>query len=127
MPNMREKMELSISNYFEDQLLESQEKTQLEFAKIVKENHDEFEEAINIIIQKGKSDEFVDKVMPIIEQKYATDMKASVRNVLGSLREINDRIDKLSKGGELNPIEEQQKHILGLARLLRERGFGTVE
>jgi uncharacterized protein (DUF2267 family) len=127
MPNMRESMESSIAQYFEAQLEDSEQMTRDQFASILKDHKDEFEDAISIIIQEGKSDEFVDRVMPIIEQNYASDMKESVRNVLGSLREINERLDKLSEGGTLNPIEEQQKHILGLARLLRERGFGSTE
>ena len=85
----------------------------------MEENRADFKDAIDVIVKDGGSDEFMDKIMPIIEREYAPDMKDSVSNALSAIQELNRRIEKLSMGLELNPIEEQQKHILGLTRLLR--------
>jgi hypothetical protein len=120
MPSMREKAETTIVGYFDEQLERSEKLTTEQFSKIMEENRDEFEEAIGIIMEEGSSDEFVTKIMPIIEKRYAPEMKANVSNVLGGLQDINRRLRKLAKSKTLNPIEEQQKHILGLTRLLRE-------
>ncbi len=119
MPSMRKKAETSIVGYFDDQLERSEKLTTDQFSKIMEENRAEFQEAIGIIMEEGSSDEFVSKIMPIIEKRYAPEMKANVSNVLGGLQDINRRLRKLAKGDSLNPIEEQQKHILGLTRILR--------
>ena len=120
MPSLREKTEESVAQYFDAQLQISQNMTRKEFAKIMRDNRDDFEDAINLIIEEGKSSEFVDRVMPIIEENYAADMKANVAKALGGLQDINRRIDRLARGKNLNPIEQQQRQILGLTRRLRE-------
>jgi|GEM_PF-1486062 len=120
MPGLRENAEVAIAGYFDRQLQETQVATRTEFTKIMHDHHDEFEEAINLIAEEDRSDEFVKQVLPIIEENYAAEMRANVSNVLGILQEFNVRIDKLAKGTELNPIEEQQRHILGLTRLLQQ-------
>lgn len=120
IPTFREKAEASIIKYFDEQLENSQDMTRDQFAKIMEDNRDQFKDAIDVIVEEGTSEEFVNKIMPIIEEKYAPDMKANVSNVLGGLQDINRRLRKLARSKELNPIEEQQKHILGLTRLLRE-------
>jgi len=119
MPTIREKAEITFTQYFDEQVLATKDMTRTEFAKIVENNRGEFKEAIDTLVQQGKSDEFVAKVMPIIEQQYATDMQSQVQDVLGGLQFINEQLDKLSANKELNPIEQQQRYILGLARLMR--------
>jgi hypothetical protein len=120
MPSFREKAEITFNQYFDEQVEKTKELTRSEFANIVENNRGDFQEAIDTLVQRGKSDEFVAKIMPIIEQQYATDMKTQVSNVLGGLQFINQQLDKLSTGQDLNPIEQQQRYILGLTRLMRE-------
>ena len=120
MPSIREKAEISFNQYFDDQVQETRKLTRSEFGKVVENNRGEFKEAIDTLVERGKSDEFVSKIMPIIEEQYATDMKMHVTNVLGGLQFINQQLDKLSSDEELNPIEQQQRYILGLTRLMRE-------
>lgn len=127
MPAIRKNAEASFTQYFNEELNQSHDLAQIEFARVVRDNRSDFSEAINIIIKDGKSEAFVDKVLPIIEKNYARDMKASVADVLGGLRTINAQLDRLSEGEDLNLIEQQQKHILGLTRLLRENGFGSSQ
>lgn len=119
MPKMRESAEESFTQYFDEQVQKTKEFTRAEFSKIVTDNRSDFDEAINMLVEKGKSDEFVAKVMPIIEQQYAADMPTQVSNVLGGLQFINQQLEKLALGQDLNPIEQQQRYILGLARLMR--------
>ena len=121
MPTFREKAETSIADYLDKQLEQTHAVTEQEFAKLMDNNRVDFAEAIEIIIKDGGSDEFVEKIMPVIEREYAPDMKASVSNALGAIQELNRRVEKLARGTNLNPVEEQQKHILGLTRLLREQ------
>jgi hypothetical protein len=120
MPTLREKTEESVAQYFDSQLQAGQNMTRGEFEIILRDNRDDFEEAINLIVEEGNSDEFVDQVLPIIEKNYGRDMKANVAKVLGGLQDMSRRIDKLARGKNLNPIEEQQRQILGLTRRLRD-------
>jgi hypothetical protein len=119
MPSFRTKAETTIVEYLDEQLEKTHATTEQEFVKLMEENRADFKDAIDVIVKDGGSDEFMDKIMPIIEREYAPDMKDSVSNALSAIQELNRRIEKLSMGLELNPIEEQQKHILGLTRLLR--------
>jgi hypothetical protein len=116
VPAFREKAELAIADYFDRQLSETQDSTKKEFSKIMRNNREEFEEAINLIVESDKPEEFVDTVLPIIEENYATDMRANVSSVLGGLQDFNERLDHLAEGENLNPLEQQQRHILGLTR-----------
>jgi hypothetical protein len=120
MPTLREKTEESVAQYFDSQLQAGQNMTRGEFEIILRDNRDDFEEAINLIVEEGNSDEFVDQVLPIIEKNYGRDLKANVAKVLGGLQDMSRRIDKLARGKNLNPIEEQQRQILGLTRRLRD-------
>lgn len=121
MPTFREKTEESVAEYFDDQLQVGQNMTRKQFEVILRDNRDDFEEAINMIVEEGKSDEFVDQVLPIIERNYGRDMKSNVAKVLGGLQDLNRRLDKLARGKNLNPIEQQQRQILGLTRKLRDQ------
>ncbi|MDG1873360.1 MAG: hypothetical protein P8J27_05590 [Mariniblastus sp.] len=120
MPEIRKKAETTLQQYFDEQLSRTKDLTRSEFAKIVQANREDFEEAINIIVEENKSDEFVAKVMPIIEQQYATDMKGQINDVLGGLQFINGQLDTLAAGKDLNPIQQKQRYILGLTRLVRQ-------
>ncbi len=120
MPNLRETAEGTIANYFDRQLDETQTATRREFTRIMQEHRDVFEEAINLVVEDNKADEFSDKILPIIEENYAVDLRSNVANVLGGLQEFNKRLDKLAAGKDLNPIEEQQRHIIGLTRMAQE-------
>lgn len=80
----------------------------------------DFADAINMMVAGGDSAVFTEKVMPLIEEAYAPEMKESVLNTLGILQEINRRMEKLAAGKDLNEIELQQRKILGLTRLLRD-------
>lgn len=119
MPSFREKAEVTFAQYFDDKVQETRELTREEFAKVVENNRADFQEAVDTLVQEGKSDEFVAKIMPIIEQQYAAGLHSQVSNVLGGLQFINQQLDKLSSEQELNPIQQQQKYILGLTRLMR--------
>ena len=119
MPSFREKAESSIVKYLDEQLEKTHATTEQEFVKLMDENRADFKEAIDVIVKDGGSDEFMNKIMPIIEKEYAPDMQDSVSNALSAIHDLNRRIERLSMGQDLNPIEEQQKHILGLTRLLR--------
>ena len=120
MPKFREKTEATVEEYFDAQLELGENMTRREFEIILRDNRDDFEEAINMIVEEDRADDFVDQVLPIIERNYAGEMKANVSRVLGGLQDMNRRLDKLARGKNLNPIEEQQRQILGLARRLRE-------
>ena len=120
MPTLREKAETTIVDYLDEQLEKTQSQTGAGFAEIMDQNRGSFSDAIDIIVKEGSSDEFVNKVMPIIEENYAPEMKDSVMNTLGMLQQINRRMEKLARGQNLNEIEQQQRRILGLTRLLRE-------
>ena len=119
MPTFRTKAESTIVKYHDEQLEKTHATTEQEFVKLMDENRADFKDAIEVVMKEGGSDEFMEKIMPIIEREYAPDMKDSVSNALSAIQELNRRIEKLSMGLELNPIEDQQKHILGLTRLLR--------
>lgn len=120
MPSIRATAEDTIAGYFDQQLDETQSATRREFSRIMQEHREVFEEAINIVVEDNKADEFSDKILPIIEENYAGDLRSSVANVLGGLQDFNKRLDKLAAGKDLNPIEEQQRHIIGLTRLVQE-------
>ena len=120
MPELRERTEATVEEYFDTQLEIGENMTRREFEVILRDNRDDFEEAIDMIVEQDRADDFVDHILPIIEKNYAGDMKANVSQVLGGLQDMNRRIDKLARGKNLNPIEEQQRQILGLARRLRE-------
>jgi hypothetical protein len=120
MPRMREQAETTFTVYFDEQVQKTKDLTRVEFAKIVEDNRGDFKEAIDTLVQEGKSDDFVKKIMPLIEQQYAADMTTQVQNVLGGLQFINEQLDKLAEGENLNPIEKQQRYILGLTRLIRQ-------
>jgi len=121
MPSFREKAETSIIQYLDEQLEKTHASTEQEFVKLMDENRADFRDAIGVIIKEGGSDEFVEKIMPIIEKEYAPTMKDSVSNALSAIQELNRRVEKLSMGQQLNSIEKQQRHILGLTRLLRKQ------
>lgn len=121
MPTLRERAEIAIDEYLDEQLVKTQQQTEVGFAELMDKHRNAFADAIDIIIKEGTSDEFVEKVLPIIEENYAPEMKDSVMNTLGALQDINVRMEKLARGQDLNPIEEQQRHILGLTRLLRQQ------
>ncbi len=121
MPSMREQAEVTITNYLDEQLEQTHAMTESEFLKLMENNRADFSEAIDMIVKNGGSDEFIDKIMPIIEKEYAPDMKTSVSNAMGAIQELNRRVEKLARSSELNPVEIQQRHILGLTRLLREQ------
>ena len=121
MPMLREKAEATITQYLEDQLNQTEQQTSAGFVNLMDENRADFAEAIDLVVKEGSSDDFVDKVMPLIEQNYAPHMKTTAKDTLGILEQINQRVERLARGQNLNVIEEQQKHILGLTRLLREQ------
>jgi hypothetical protein len=121
MPMLREKAETTIVSYLDEQLEKTQQQTGTGFSELMDQNRGSFADAIDIIVKEGSSDEFVEKVMPIIEENYAPEMKSSVLNALGTLQDINRRMEKLARGQNLNEIEEQQRHILGLTRMLRQQ------
>lgn len=122
MPMLREKAETSIVDYIDDQLNQTKQLTSKGFTELMDNNRADFNDAINIIVKEGSSDEFVNKVLPIIEENYAPEVKESALNTLGVIQDINRRMEKLARGQNLNEIEQQQRHILGLARLLRDQG-----
>ncbi len=119
LPSLREKTEESLAQFFDNQLQSRQKKTRREFAMVLRDNRDDFENAINIIVEQNDSSQFVDQVMPIIEKNYGAELKANVGEALSGLREANRRIVELAQGKDLNLIEQQQRQILGLLRLLR--------
>ena len=121
IPSIREKAESTIVQYLDEQLEKTQQQTGSGFADLMDKNRASFQEAIDIIIKEEGSDEFVNKIMPIIEDNYAPEIRDSVANTLGTLQDVNRRMKKLARGQNLNEIELQQKHILGLTRLLRDR------
>ena len=121
MPSFREKAETAIVQYLDEQLEKTQQQTASGFADLMDENRGSFAEAIDIIVKEEGSDEFVNKIMPIIEDNYAPELKDSVTSTLGTLQDLNRRMKKLARGQNLNEIEQQQKHILGLTRLLRDQ------
>lgn len=104
MPTLREKAEVAIGQYFDDQVQQSQDIARREFTRLIEENRKDFDEAIKIISEEGKSEEFVSKVMPLIEKQSGNDIQTQVTNVLGGLEFINEQLAKLSRGQDLNPI-----------------------
>ncbi|MEM7781785.1 MAG: hypothetical protein AAF939_11020 [Planctomycetota bacterium] len=120
IPGFSENLEATVEEYFNEQLAVSQAQAGEEFQKIIENHRNDFKEAIDLMVEEGNSDEFVEKILPIVEQSSEIDLKDNAMVVMGSLIELNDRLDKLSSGKDLNPLEKQQKHILGLTRLLRE-------
>lgn len=120
MPMWREKAETAIVQYLDEQLDKTQKQTGAGFADLMDKNRGSFAEAIDIIVKEESSDEFVNQIMPIIEENYAPEMKSNVMNTLGILQDVNKRMEKLARGQDLNEIEQQQRHILGLTRLLRQ-------
>ena len=119
MPTLREKAEAQILDYMEKKLLESQQMTEERFQKILSENRAEFEEAIEMMVKPGGSKGFVSKIYPIIEKKYAPEMRDTIKEAISGLELINRQLETLARSDDLNPIQEQQKHLLGLTRLLR--------
>ena len=71
MPSFREKAETAIVQYLDEQLEKTQQQTASGFADLMDENRGSFAEAIDIIVKEEGSDEFVNKIMPIIEDNYA--------------------------------------------------------
>ena len=120
MPTFRKQAESTVETYFNEQIAMSQGLAGKEFKKIIQDNREDFGEAIKLMVEEGNSDEFVDTILPIIEKSSEIDLKDNAMLVLGGLDEINRRLEKLATGTDLNPLEEQQRHILGLTRVLRE-------
>ena len=120
MPTVREQAEVALMSYIDEQLDETQKLTSEGFEDMMNKHQADFADAINMMVEGGDSSGFTQKVMPLIEEAYAPEMKDSVLNTLGVLQEINRRMEKLAAGKDLNEIEVQQSKILGLTRLLRE-------
>jgi hypothetical protein len=120
MPTVREQAEVALMSYIDEQLAETQKLTSEGFEDMMDKHQADFADAINMMVAGGDSSAFTEKVMPMIEEAYAPEMKESVLNTLGILQEINRRMAKLAAGKDLNEIELQQSKILGLTRLLRE-------
>lgn len=120
MPTVREQAEVALLSYIDEQLAETQKLTSEGFEDMMDKHQADFADAINMMVAEGDSSGFSEKVMPLIEEAYAPEMKESVLNTLGILQEINRRMEKLAAGKDLNEIELQQSKILGLTRLLRE-------
>lgn len=120
MPTVREQAEVALMSYIDEQLAETQKLTSEGFEDMMDKHQADFADAINMMVAGGDSAVFTEKVMPLIEEAYAPEMKESVLNTLGILQEINRRMEKLAAGKDLNEIELQQRKILGLTRLLRD-------
>ena len=120
MPTVREQAEVALMSYIDEQLAETQKLTSEGFENMMDKHQADFADAINMMVAGGDSAVFTEKVMPLIEEAYAPEMKESVLNTLGILQEINRRMEKLATGKDLNEIELQQRKILGLTRLLRD-------
>ena len=120
MPTVREQAEVALMSYIDEQLAETQKLTSEGFENMMDRHQADFADAINMMVAGGDSAVFTEKVMPLIEEAYAPEMKESVLNTLGILQEINRRMEKLATGKDLNEIELQQRKILGLTRLLRD-------
>ncbi|MGB1930151.1 MAG: hypothetical protein ACPIA2_06690 [Mariniblastus sp.] len=120
MPTVREQAEVALMSYIDEQLAETQKLTSEGFEDMMDKHQADFADAINMMVAGGDSAVFTEKVMPLIEEAYAPEMKESVLNTLGILQEINRRMEKLATGKDLNEIELQQRKILGLTRLLRD-------
>ena len=120
MPTVREQAEVALMSYIDEQLAETQKLTSEGFEEMMDKHKADFADAINMMVAEGDSSGFTEKVMPLIEEANAPEMKESVLNTLGILQEINRRMEKLAAGKDLNEIELQQSKILGLTRLLRE-------
>ena len=120
MPTVREQAEVALMSYIDEQLAETQKLTSEGFEDMMDKHQADFADAINMMVAGGDSAVFTEKVMPLIEEAYAPEMKESVLNTLGILQEINRRMEKLATGKDLNEIELQQSKILGLTRLLRD-------
>ncbi len=120
MPTVREQAEVALMSYIDEQLAETQKLTSEGFEDMMDKHQADFADAINMMVAGGDSSVFTEKVMPLIEEAYAPEMKESVLNTLGILQEINRRMEKLAAGKDLNEIELQQRKILGLTRLLRD-------
>ena len=120
MPTVREQAEVALMSYIDEQLAETQKLTSEGFEDMMDKHQADFADAINMMVAGGDSAVFTEKVMPLIEEAYAPEMKESVLPTLGILQEINRRMEKLATGKDLNEIELQQRKILGLTRLLRD-------
>ncbi len=121
MPDLRERAEAGIEQVLDEQLLEGRRLTTEQFAKLLQENRKEFSEAIATLTDEENTQAFVDTVMPIVEEEYVPALRYDAIQILGVLEDLDRRIERLATAEDLNPIEEQQRHILGLARLLREK------
>lgn len=120
MPGMRKQAESALTQVLEEQLQRGRQITTEQFAIMLRENREDFREAIETLSDDGDTQEFVARIMPIVEKQYVPALRNDAIQILGVLDDLNRRLDRLATADDLNPVEEQQRHILGLARLLRE-------
>jgi hypothetical protein len=120
LPNMREQAEVAVNHLIDDQIRQVSDRTSVEFDRMVSENRDELGKAIDTLVDKQDSQEFVTRVMPIFEKEYVPGLKYDSVQIVGVLDDLKQRFTKLAAGKDLNPVEQQMRYIMGLTRYVRE-------
>ena len=119
MPTAREQIEETLKSMLDEQLEEGQKITAAKFQQIVQDNRKDFAEAIESMTSEGGSEEFAEKVVPILEREVSVDMRYSAVQALGIFSDVNSRLEKLATGEGLNEIEQQMRYVLGLVKRLQ--------
>ncbi len=128
LPIAREQLEATINRAVDAQLSEAHQRTSEEFERIIRENRDEFRDAIKGMVDESDSQTFVDNTMPIFEKEYIPGLRYDAIRVLGVLDDLDQKFERLATSETLNPVEAQMRHILGLTRYLREKEVpGTID
>jgi hypothetical protein len=119
MPTARAEIEKQIRAFLDSQLIEAKTITQAKFRQMIADNRAEVKEAVDTILSDKESQEFINAFMPVVEKSVAIDVQNNASEALGGFVDLNDRLEKLSKGEGLSELEKQQRYVLGLVQRLR--------
>jgi F0F1-type ATP synthase membrane subunit b/b' len=119
MPTARAEIENQLRIYINTQFQDAKTITQQQFRQMIKDNRADIQTAIDTISNDKESQAFMDAFMPVVEKTIAIDVHNNAAEALGAFEEMNDRLDRLAKGENLNGLEKQQRYLLGLVQRLR--------
>lgn len=119
MPAGRTEIENQISVFLDSQFQDANVVTKEKFREMIAQNRTEIQSAVDTILSDKESEAFVSAFMPVVEKSIGIDIQDNASEALGAFGELNDRLERLAKGENLNDLEKQQRYVLGLTQRLR--------
>ncbi len=119
MPEARTELESQLRGFIQSKFQEAQGISQEKFREMIAQNRPEIQEAIDTVKSEKDTQAFIDSFMPIVEKSAGIDIENNAAESLGAFVELNERLDRLTKGENLSALEQQQRYVLGLVQRLR--------